>query len=108
MRGGMWLIGRDDTFRDSFTGTRNSVTWPFAKLHATREQVTLSAPVLGTFGVTHGNLVSITPFGRIPVIAEGIRFQAHFRRQVAVFWTFDRPALIAELVALGWHVGERP
>ena len=64
--------------------------------------------MVGMFTVTHGNLVSVTPFGEVPVIAEGLRFEAYFRRQVAVFWTGRRSLLITQLADLGWNVGERP
>jgi hypothetical protein len=107
-RGGMWLVNREDTSWDYFAGTRYSVSWPFAQLHATPEQLTVSAPILGTFAVTHANLASITPFGRVPVIPYGLSFEAYFRRQVAVFWTFRRSTTIAELADLGWHVNDRP
>jgi len=79
-------------------------TWPFAQVHATPEQLTISAPIPGTFVATHGNLASITPFGRVPVVANGLRFEAYFRRRVAVFWTLRRSTLTAELADLGWHV----
>ena len=104
----MWLVGSDDTFWDYFPAPRYRATWPFAKLHATREQLTISAPMVGTFMVTHGNLASITPFGWIPVLAHGLRFEACFRRQVAVLWTGNRSAIIAELAELGWHINEQP
>ena len=44
----MWLVGREDTFWDYVPGPRYRATWPFAKLHATREQLTISAPMIGT------------------------------------------------------------
>jgi hypothetical protein len=107
-RGGLWIVDRQDRFWSYLGLSRQTATWPFAKLQATREQLSISAVWFRPFVVTHDNLVSITPFGGIPVIGRGLRFEAYFRQEVAVFWTFRRTTIIAELASLGWSVSERP
>jgi hypothetical protein len=64
--------------------------------------------MIGAFTVTHGNLASVTRFGTVPLLATGLRFEAYFRQQVAVFWTFSLSIVIAELADRGWNVDEQP
>ncbi|GAB1693444.1 hypothetical protein KRM28CT15_52470 [Krasilnikovia sp. M28-CT-15] len=109
-RGGIWIFDRQLKMPWSGSPSYGSLyadrgylyaSWPFAKLHATGEQLSISS-VVGGFVVTRANVLSITPFDWIPALGRGLRFEADGHVDAMVFWTYRRSKIMRDLAFLGW------
>ena len=83
-------------------------SWPMAKLTATADRLTLTTTMFGLFGMgtysfTCDQILSMEPYGFIPVIGQGIRIThavAGYLRDV-LFWGNPRQTL-AGIAAVGF------
>jgi hypothetical protein len=84
-------------------------SWPFAKLTAEADFLTLSC--LGTYTFTPSEVVALEPYGSIPVLARGIRIK-HNRRDYpkkTIFWCMGRRvAALTELAGTGFAPRGQP
>lgn len=84
-------------------------SWPFARL--TAEAGTLTLSCLGTYTFTPSDVVSLEPYGSIPVLARGIRIR-HNRRDYpknVIFWCMgSREDALAEMADTGFSPRGRP
>lgn len=70
-----------------------SASWPFARLKVSRERLDLNATIVGHYVFKPGDIVSIEPYGIIPVIGRGIKINhrvADYKKKV-IFWSFVNP-----------------
>jgi len=93
-----WLGGaRLDSF---------NATWPFARLTATRELLTLRVVWAGLFEFKPEHVRNLTEFGFIPFLGKGVQIHHHVPDYPArvVFWHFSWSVswLIEELRRLGY------
>ena len=82
-----------------------NASWPLAKL--TANGTTLALTSLGTYTFTPSQVVSIEPYGLIPVLASGIRIN-HNRKdypKTVIFWCMGHRSAILEEIA---NTGFRP
>lgn len=84
-----------------------SATWPFARLRVGTSHITVSS-LIGEFRVTRTNLVSISRFGRIPVLADGVKFVRGDHDEAVIFWTACAGKVLDELQRRGWPVAGSP
>jgi hypothetical protein len=84
-------------------------SWPFAKLTAEADTLTLSC--LGTYTFTPSEVVALEPYGSIPVLARGIRIR-HNRRDYPkkiVFWCMgSRDSALTEVAGTGFAPRGQP
>ncbi|MGB7196087.1 MAG: hypothetical protein WBD81_21745 [Collimonas pratensis] len=96
----------------SMVGWMNA-SWPLAKLTVSSDRILLSS--FGKYEFTPEQVVSIEPFGAIPVLASGIRINHNrpdYPGQI-VFWCVGgRKKVLASLDNFGFHpqgiAGQRP
>ncbi|RMG72203.1 MAG: hypothetical protein D6722_05825 [Bacteroidetes bacterium] len=85
-----------------------NATWPFAKLRARADLLTLQVNLLGTFHFQPSEVVALQPYTQIPVLGEGVRIvhrKAGYKQKI-IFWTFGNPrAVIAAIEATGFRAG---
>ncbi|MEU8262648.1 hypothetical protein AB0C02_18700 [Micromonospora sp. NPDC048999] len=80
-----------------------SATWPFARLRVGTSHVRVSS-LFGEFRVTRTNVVSISRFGRIPLLADGVLFVGDDHDEAVIFWTARAGKVLDELQRRGWPV----
>jgi hypothetical protein len=102
-RGGVAYVDRQvGTWGSGFKSHR-SATWPFARLRVGTQDIVISS-VFGEFRVTRTNLVSISRFGRVLVLADGFKFVAHGHHEAVIFWAVGVRKVLEELHRHGWAV----
>ncbi|SCF23088.1 hypothetical protein GA0070612_5106 [Micromonospora chokoriensis] len=84
-----------------------SATWPFARLRVGASGITVSS-LFGDFRVTRTNLVSISRIGRIPVLADGVKFVRNDHDEAVIFWAFRAGTVVDELRRRAWTVEGSP
>jgi hypothetical protein len=70
-----------------------SASWPFAILKVSRERLDLNATIVGRYVFRPGDIVSVEPYGIIPVIGRGIKINhrvPNYKKKV-IFWSFVNP-----------------
>ncbi|MET8043714.1 hypothetical protein ABZU25_22970 [Micromonospora sp. NPDC005215] len=104
-RGGVAYV--DSGVRSWGRGYRSNkhATWPFARLSVGTSHLTVSS-LFGDFRVTRANLVSISRFGSVPVLADGIRFARNGHDEAVIFWALRAGRVVDELQCRGWPVGD--
>ncbi len=73
---------------------------PNAKLRVTKDHLQISAPVVGTISFTRDDIVSIEPYGFIPIFAKGIKIRhrvANYRSKV-IFYTQTDPKIVVDQI----------
>ena len=77
-----------------------NASWPFATLRATADYLSLEIAMIGTYGFAREQIVSLEPYGRIPILFRGLRL-VHTRddcpRQL-IFWCFGSPDRLIESI----------
>lgn len=63
--------------------------------------------MFGEFRVTRANLISISRFGRIPVLASGFKFLTYDHQEAVIFWAVGVRRVLNELDRHGWTVEDR-
>lgn len=106
-RDGIRMPGEEEvlTYRGGVRfGALNS-TWPFGRLLVTREEASLKSP-FRTYVLRRNEVSAISRFGRVPLLAHGIRFH-HGRADLPdpiVFWCIrpSREEVWRKLADLGY------
>lgn len=79
--------------------------WPFATLSVTPDLLILNSHIMGTFHFFPSDIISIEPYGLLPIITHGIRINhrnAKYNTKI-VFWVFKNPKrLIEDIETLGF------
>ncbi|MFI7431789.1 hypothetical protein ACIBPB_32945 [Micromonospora sp. NPDC049836] len=105
-RGGVAYVDRQvGTWGSGFKGHRRA-TWPFARLRVGAKEIGVSS-LFGQFRVTRTNLVSISRFGHVPVVASGVKFVARDHDEAVIFWAIDIRKVVDELHRYGWPVADK-
>ncbi|MCG5467961.1 hypothetical protein LADH09A_001811 [Micromonospora sp. LAH09] len=102
-RGGVAYV--DSGVRSWGLGYRSNknATWPLARLRVGTSDLTVTS-LFGEFRVTRANLVSISRFGRVPVLADGVRFVRNGHDGAVIFWALRAGTVVDELQRRGWPV----
>ncbi|HOW84348.1 MAG TPA: hypothetical protein PK573_17420 [Spirochaetota bacterium] len=85
-----------------------NASWPFASLKVDGERLEISASIMGRYVFRPGDIVSIEPYGIIPVIGRGIRIKHRVKnyREKVIFWSFKKPEdVIGEIGNTGFVYG---
>lgn len=72
---------------------KSSSSWPFATLTVTKDRMELSVTLVGNYSFKKEDIISIEPYGFIPVIGQGIRIHhrvAEYKEKV-IFWAYRNP-----------------
>jgi hypothetical protein len=81
-----------------------NASWPFATLTANANTLTLSS--LGTYPFAPSDVITLEPYGSIPIFASGIRIH-HNRKdypKTMIFWcTGRRNAVLEEIASMGFR-----
>ncbi|MEV6369432.1 hypothetical protein AB0L86_21335 [Micromonospora musae] len=105
-RGGIAYVDRQvETWGSGFKSHRHA-TWPFARLRAGTKEIVVSS-MFGEFRVTRTNLGSISRFGRVPVLASGVKFVADDHQEAVIFWAVRVRKAVEELRRHGWAVEDK-
>ena len=83
--------------------SHKNATWPFARLRVDAERILITS-LFGTFKVTRTNLVAITHFRGIPVLADGVRFATSDHEDAVIFWALRGKKVRDELLRRGWKI----
>jgi len=77
-----------------------NATWPFAKLEATSDYVTLKVTFSGTYIFPATSVVGIHKFVRIPFIGWGIRIEHTVSEYPShiVFWYLGFPSTVLDFI----------
>ncbi|WP_155373309.1 hypothetical protein [Catellatospora vulcania] len=100
-RGGVAYIAPRMTW--PFYMKNRHATSPLAELRVSAGEIAISSP-FGKFLVTRANLVSISRFGRIPVLADGFKFETSDSHEALVFWAMGATPVRDALQRRGWEV----
>lgn len=79
-----------------------NATWPFATLKVNSNKLELSTGLMGNFIFRSNEIISIKPYGFIPIIGRGIKINHHKKsyNSKIIFWTLGSPeTLIKEIEA---------
>ncbi len=83
-----------------------NATWPFARLTASAQELSLSGLLLGSYTFSPSDVASLEPFGRVPILGRGVQI-IHTNPQYPpkiIFWCFRSPErLIQQIHALGFQ-----
>jgi hypothetical protein len=83
-----------------------NATWPLAKLTASPNQLVLRLRLGGTYSFSPADVVTLEPYGRIPVLGQGVRI-VHSRvdyPERLIFWYLRDPeSLIRRIDAAGFR-----
>ncbi|MGC4811140.1 hypothetical protein ACLQ29_11495 [Micromonospora sp. DT228] len=102
-RGGVAYVDSDvRSWRLGYRSDKHA-TWPFARLRVGTSYLAVSS-LFGEFRVTRANLVSISRFGRVPVLADGIRIARNGHDGAVIFWALRAGTVVDELRRRGWPV----
>ncbi|MFC3500873.1 hypothetical protein ACFOOK_07845 [Micromonospora krabiensis] len=102
-RGGVAHVGARMTARGRSFVIHKNATWPFARLRVGAERILITS-LFGTFEVTRANLVAITRFRRMPVLADGVRFATSDHEDAVIFWALRAEKVCQELLRRGWKI----
>lgn len=70
-----------------------NATWPFATLKVNKNNLELNATILGKLVFTPQDIISIEPYGLIPVLGQGIKINHRVKsyNSKVIFWTMGNP-----------------
>jgi len=83
-----------------------SATWPFAKLSASAQQLSVSGSLIGRYSFSPEQVAALEPYGSIPVLASGVRIIHTVQNypDKIIFWCFGSPKrLIERITTLGFQ-----
>ena len=81
-----------------------NATWPFAKLTVTDQTLKLNVSFIGKYEFHKGDIIRITKYGLIPILASGIKIEHNIVSypKSIIFWTLSSPKkLIASIEQTG-------
>ncbi|WP_433127700.1 hypothetical protein ACQPWW_32960 [Micromonospora sp. CA-240977] len=102
-RGGIAYVDPDVRSWGSGFKSNKNATWPFARLRVGTSYITVSS-LFGEFRITRTNLVSISRFGRVPVLADGVRLARNGHNEAVIFWALRAGKVVDALQRRGWPV----
>jgi hypothetical protein len=83
-----------------------NATWPFARLSANAQNLSLSVLILGTYTFSPKDVASLKPYGWLPIFARGVQVihaNPTYPPKI-IFWCFGSPErLIQRIVDLGFR-----
>lgn len=83
-----------------------NATWPFARLTASAQELSLSVFLLGSYTFSISDVDSFKPYGWLPVFGRGVQIihtNASYPAKM-IFWCFGSPErLIQQIHALGFQ-----
>lgn len=82
-----------------------NATWPFATLKVNKTKLELNATILGNLVFTPQDVISIEPYGFIPVLGQGIKINHRVKsyKSKVIFWTLGNPKdLINKIEKIGF------
>ena len=83
-----------------------NATWPFARLTASAQELSLSGSLLGTYTFSSGDVTSLKPYGWLPVLGRGVQIihtNPTYPAEI-IFWCIGSPErLIQQIHALGFQ-----
>ena len=82
-----------------------NATWPFATLKVNKNKLELKATILGNLVFTPNDIISIEPYGLIPVFGQGIKInhRVNSYNSKVIFWTLGNPKnLINKIEQIGF------
>jgi hypothetical protein len=88
-----------------------NATWPFAVLKVSKDRLQLNATILGKLVFKADDIISIEPFGSIPIIGRGIKINHRVNKynKKVIFWSFENPkTLIDKIKQTGFLSNEKP
>ncbi|MGW0216317.1 hypothetical protein ACWDXH_18190 [Micromonospora chokoriensis] len=106
-RGGVAYVDPGLRWWGQGSETYRSATWPLARLRVGASDITVSS-LFGDFHVTRTNLVSASRIGRIPVLADGVKFVRNGHDEAVIFWAVRAGKVVDELRRRAWKVAGLP
>ena len=88
-----------------------NATWPFATLKVNENNLELNATILGKLVFTPQDIISIEPYGLIPVLGQGIKINHRVKsyNSKVIFWTMGNPRdLIKKIEGIGFLGNSSP
>lgn len=88
-----------------------NATWPFATLKVNKNNLELNATILGKLVFTPQDIISIEPYGLIPVLGQGIKINHRVKsyNSKVIFWTMGNPRdLIKKIEGIGFLGNSSP
>jgi hypothetical protein len=82
-----------------------NATWPFAKLSASSQQLSISGIFIGSYNFSPDQIAAFEPFGFIPVLSSGVRIVHTVQDypEKIIFWCFGSPQrLIQRITKIGF------
>jgi hypothetical protein len=82
-----------------------SATWPFAKLSASAEQLSVSGNLIGSYTFSPDQVAALEPCGSIPIVSSGVRIihTVQSYPEEMIFWCFgSSERLIRQITDLGF------
>lgn len=83
-----------------------NATWPFAKLSASAQQLSVSGLLIGSYRFSPDQVAALEPYGSIPVLASGVQIIHTVQRypDKIIFWCFGSSRrVIQRITALGFQ-----
>jgi hypothetical protein len=83
-----------------------NATWPFAKLSASAQQLSVSGSLIGRYSFSPDQVAALEPYGSIPILGSGVRIihTVPSYPDKIIFWCFGSPKrLIERITALGFQ-----
>ena len=88
-----------------------NATWPFANLKVNRNKLEINATILGNLVFSPQDIISIEPYGLIPIFSQGIKINHRVKRynSKVIFWTLGNPQqVINEIEKTGFLSNSSP
>ena len=86
--------------------------WPFARLVANADTLTLSSLILGTYSFAPSEVIAIEPYGSISTLASAIRIdhnQKNYPKKMIFWCTWGRrSAILKEIGRTGFRPSGQP
>jgi len=84
-----------------------NATWPFAKLSASAQQLSVSGSLIGRYNFSPDQVAALEPYGSIPVFGTGMRIVHTVQSypEKIIFWCFGSPKRLIERIT---NLGFRP
>ncbi len=84
-----------------------NATWPFAKLSASAQQLSVSGSLIGRYNFSPDQVAALEPYGSISVLGTGVRIVHTVQSypEKIIFWCFGSPKRLIERIT---NLGFRP
>jgi hypothetical protein len=83
-----------------------NATWPFARLTASAEQLSVSGKLIGSYTFSPDQVAALEPYRSIPIVGSGVRIihTVQSYPEKMIFWCFGSPeGLIRQIADLGFR-----